>query len=83
MSNFARKHVFFVFLDEVQHTPGCIATEVGLRFEISHLETTGIALCSENKGVAQLHGFNLISICKKISSCHGSNCRKGDEYFYL
>ena len=43
--------------DLVSHKPGCTDTEDGYRLEILDLESRGIALCSENKGADQLHGY--------------------------
>ena len=50
--------------DQVQHKPGCTATEAtedGERLEISDLETVeGLYyLCSENKGADQLRGHRI------------------------
>ena len=51
-----RKPVFGVSY-QVQHKPGCTATESGMRLEISDLEEEGLYyLYSENKGSDQLHG---------------------------
>ena len=46
--------------DQVQHKPGCIATEAGLKLEISNLgrlEEELYFLCSENKGTGQLCSY--------------------------
>ena len=52
-----RKLVFEVF-DQVQHKPGCTATEEGLRLEISDLGSRGTVLpVSENKGADQLRSY--------------------------
>ena len=56
MSHVARKLAFGVS-DQVQHKPGYAASEDRRRLDISDLEGRGIALCSENKGTDQLHGY--------------------------
>ena len=57
MSHIRRKPVFVVS-NQVRHIPGCTAKEDGLRLEIAVSEKVEelYYLCSENKGVDQLHG---------------------------
>ena len=57
MSHIRRKPVFVVS-NQVRHKLGCTAKEDGQRLEMAVLEKVEelYHLCSENKGVDQLHG---------------------------
>ena len=63
-----RKHIFGVSY-QVRHKPGCTATKNGLGLEIRNWEEEQLYyLCSENKSVDQLRGYDLrlcYRICKK------------------
>ena len=68
LSLVVRKPVFGNF-DQVQHKPGCTATEDGKRLEISYLRRRGIVLCSENKGADQLRGYRVADLRLCFRTC--------------